>query len=123
LRAEEVPSVVTEIRMPTTPPLPAPAAAVEEGEAAMEATVTRAALEAPSGAGPSVEGVVVVLDEDVAPPPVSERHDAMAVLALESAQVPAVTSHLPTMEVPVPAPTMEVQGPPPTAEVAESSSA
>jgi hypothetical protein len=37
--------------------------------------------------------------------------------------VPAATSHLPAVEVPVPPPTMEVQGPPPTAEVAESSSA
>jgi hypothetical protein len=123
LRAEEVPSVVIEMRMPTTPPPPAPAAAVEEGEAATKATVTRAALETSSGAGPSVEGVVVVLDEDAAPPPASERHDAVVVLTLESAQVPAATSHLPAVEVSGPPLTMEVQGPPPTAEVAESSSA
>jgi hypothetical protein len=123
LQAEEAPSMVAETRTPTTSPPPAPAAAVEEGEAATEATVTQAALEASSGAGPSVEGVVVVLEEDVVPPLVSERHDAAVVLALESAQVPAVTSHLPAVEVPVPPPTMEVQGPPSTAKAVESSSA
>jgi hypothetical protein len=51
-----------------------------------------------------------------------ERHDAAAVLALESAQVPTATSHAPTVEVSVPPPTMEVQGPPLTVEVVESSS-
>jgi hypothetical protein len=121
LQAEEAPSVVAEMRTPTTPPPPAPAAIVEEGEAATEATVIRAALEAPSGAGPSIEGVVMVLDEGVAPPPSLERHGAAVVLALESVPVPAATSHLPALEVSVPLPTMEVQGPPPTAEVAESS--
>jgi hypothetical protein len=65
----------------------------------------------------------MVLDEDVAPPPMSERHGAVVVLTLESAQVPAVTSHLPAVEVLVPPLTMEVQGPPSTEEVAESSSA
>jgi hypothetical protein len=44
------------------------------------------------------------------------------VLALESAQVLAATSHLPAVEVPMPPLPIEVQGPPPTAEVAESSS-
>jgi hypothetical protein len=123
LRTEEALPVVAEMRTPTTPPPPALATIVEEGEAAMEATVTREALETPPGAGPSVEGVVVVFDEDAAPPPASERRDAVVVLALESAQVPMATSHLPTVEVSAPPPTTEVQGPPPTAEVAESSSA
>jgi hypothetical protein len=123
LRAEEAPSVVFEMRVPTTPPPPVPAAAVEEGEASTGATVTQAAPEAPSEAGPSVERVVVVLDEDVAPPPASERHDAAVVLALESTHVPAATRNLPAVEVPAPPPTMKVQGPPPTTEVAESSSA
>jgi hypothetical protein len=123
LHAKEVPSVVAETRAPTTPPPPAPATVVEEGEAAMEAIVTQAALEALSEAGPIVEGVVVVLDEDSVPPPASERHDAATVLALEPAQVPVVTSLLPAVEVPVPPPVVEVQGPAPTAEVAESSSA
>jgi hypothetical protein len=53
---------------------------------------------------------------------VSERRDAAVVLALESAQVPAATSHLPAVEVSAPPPMTEVQGPPPSAEVAESSS-
>jgi hypothetical protein len=68
-RVEEEPSVVTETSAPITPPLPAPATAIEEGEAATEMTITQASLEALSEAGPSVEGVVVVLDEDSAPPP------------------------------------------------------
>jgi hypothetical protein len=115
--------MVGEMRTPTTPPPPAPAAAIEEGEVAMEATIIQAALEAPSRAGPSVERVVMVLDEDVTPPPASERHDATVVLALESTQVPAAMSHLPVVEVSVPPPMMEVQGPSSTAEAAESSSA
>jgi hypothetical protein len=44
------------MRTPTSPPSPAPATTVEEGEAATKATVTQAALEAPSEAGPSIEG-------------------------------------------------------------------
>jgi hypothetical protein len=115
--------VVAEMRGPTTPPPPAPAIVVEEGEAPTEATVTQAALEAPSEAGPSVEGVVVVLDEDSAPPQASESHDAAAVPVLEPAQVPAAMSLLLAVEVPVPPPTVEVQGPPPTAEAVEYSSA
>jgi hypothetical protein len=122
-QAEEAPSVVAETRAPTTPPPPVPATAVEEGEAATDATVTQAALEAPSEAGPSVEGVVVVLDKESTPPPASESHDATAVPALESAPVPAAMSLLPAVEVTVPPPAVEVQGPPPTAEVTESSSA
>jgi hypothetical protein len=59
------PSVVAETRAAVTPPPPASATAVEEGEAATETTVTQAALEASSEAVPSVEGVVVVLDEDL----------------------------------------------------------
>jgi hypothetical protein len=123
LQNEEAPSVVTETRAQTTTPPPAPATAVEEGEAATEATVTQAALEAPSEAGPSVEGVVVVLDEDSVPPPVLESHDSVEVPALEPALVPAAMSLLPAVEVPVPPSAVDVQGPPPTAEVAESSSA
>jgi hypothetical protein len=71
--------VVAETRAPIAPPPPAPATVVEEGEAATETTVTQAALEAPSEAGPSIEGVVVVLDEDSVPPPPSGSRDvAMA---------------------------------------------
>jgi hypothetical protein len=50
-QAKKAPSVVAEMRTPTTQPPPALAIAVEEGEAAKEITVIRAALEAPPGAG------------------------------------------------------------------------
>jgi hypothetical protein len=63
-QAEEELLVVAETRAPITPLPPAPATAVEEGEAATGTIVTQVALEAPSEDGPSVEGVVVVLDED-----------------------------------------------------------
>jgi hypothetical protein len=43
-QAEEAPSVVAEMRTPTTPPPPTPTAAVEEGEAAIEMIVIRAVL-------------------------------------------------------------------------------
>jgi hypothetical protein len=122
-QAEEAPSVVVETRAPTTPLPTAPATTVKEGEAATEETVTQVALEAPFEAGLSVEGVVVVLDEDSAPSPTLESHDAEAVRALEPAPVPAAMSLIPAVEVPVPPPAVEVQGPPPTTEVVESSSA
>jgi hypothetical protein len=77
--------MVAKTRAPITPPPPAPATTVEEGEADTETTVTQAALEAPSEAGPSVEGVVVVLDEDSTPPPPSESHDAAMDPTLELA--------------------------------------
>jgi hypothetical protein len=85
LQVDEAPSAVAEMRTPTALPPLVLSSAVEEGEVATEVTVTQAALEAPSEAGPSVEGVVVVLDEDSAPPPASESHDAAATLALEPA--------------------------------------
>jgi hypothetical protein len=65
---------------------------------------------------------VVVWDEDSAPPPPSERHDAATAPTLEPAQVPATASLLPVEEVSAPSPAGLVQGLP-TAEVAESSSA
>jgi hypothetical protein len=67
--------------------------------------------------------MVVVLDEDSAPPPPSESHDAAMAPMSEPAQVPTTASLLPAVEVPVPSPAVEVQGPPSTAEVAEFSSA
>jgi hypothetical protein len=57
------------------PPPPVPAAAVEEGEAAVGATALQAALETPTETGPSGEDMVVILDEDSAPPPSSEGRD------------------------------------------------
>jgi hypothetical protein len=67
-QAEEEPTVVAETRVPIVPPPPVPATAVEEGEAATEPTATQVALETPTEAGPSGEDIVVVLDEDSAPP-------------------------------------------------------
>jgi hypothetical protein len=57
------------------------------------------------------------------PPPPSESHDVVMALALELAQVPAMGSLVPAVEVSVPSPAVEVQGPLPTVKVAESSSA
>jgi hypothetical protein len=122
LQAEEALSVVAEMRTPTALPPPTPATVVEEGEAATEATVTQAALEVSFEASPSVEGVVVVLDEDSAPPAASECHDAAATLTLELAQAEVVTSLLSVVEVSVPSPEEVVQGPRLTVEVAGSSS-
>jgi hypothetical protein len=121
LQAEEVALVIAETRTSTTLPPPAPATTVEEGEAATEATITQAALEASFEAGPSVEGVVVVLDEDSVPLPASESHDGVATLALESAQVQVATSFLLAVEVLVPSPAAAVQSPLPTVEVVGSS--
>jgi hypothetical protein len=67
------------------PPPAAYAAAVEDGEAAMEETATQAALETPTEAGPSGEDVVVVLDEDSVPPPSSENRDIVMAPASEPA--------------------------------------
>jgi hypothetical protein len=53
--------MVSMMRTPTTPPPPAPVVTVEEAEVATEVAVIQAALETPSGAGPSVEGVVCFL--------------------------------------------------------------
>jgi hypothetical protein len=103
-------------------PPPVPTAAVEEGEAAMEATATLAALEAPTGTGTSGEDVVV-LDEDSAPPPSSENRDVMMATVSEPAQVTVMAGPLPTVEVSEPSPIVGVSGPPLTAEVAETSSA
>jgi hypothetical protein len=115
--------LVAETRALATPPPLGPANVVEEGEVVRKASVTQAALEAPSEAGPSVEGVVMVLDENSMPPPPSEGHDAVMAPVLELAQVPATASLLPTVKVLVPTPAVEVQGPLPIAEAAESSSA
>jgi hypothetical protein len=80
-------------------------------------------LETPTEAGPSGEGVVVVLDEDSAPPPSSESRDVVMAPASEPAQVTATASLPPVVEVSEPSPAVGVPGPPLTAEVAETSSA
>jgi hypothetical protein len=113
-RAEEEPSVITETRAPIAPPPPVPSTTVEEGEAATEATVAQVALEALTEAGLSVEGVVVVLDEDSALPPPSESRDVAMAPASEPSQVSATACLLPVVEVPVPSPKVEVPVPSPT---------
>jgi hypothetical protein len=122
-RAEEVPTVVVEAGASIAPLLPVPDSAVEEGEAATEATATQAALVTPTKAGPGGEDVVVVLDEDSAPPPSSESRDVVMPPASGPAQVAVTASVIPAVEVPEPSPAAEVPGPPQTAEVAETSSA
>jgi hypothetical protein len=121
-QAEEESTVVVESRAPTAPP-PSVSAAVEDGEATTETTATQVALETPTEAGSSGEGMVVVLDEDSAPPAPSESHDVVMPPRLEPAQVMATASLPAAVEVPEPFPEVGVSGPPPTAEVAETSSA
>jgi hypothetical protein len=108
------------MRAPIAPPAPVPAAAVEEGEAAMEASASQVALETPTEDGLSGEGMVVVLDEDLAPPPLSESRDVVMAPASELAQVTATAGLPPAVEVSEPSPAVGVSGPPLTAEVAET---
>jgi hypothetical protein len=115
--------VVSEVGASTMPPPPASAAVAEEGEAAMEATATQAALETSTGAGPSCEDVVVVLDGDSAPPPSSDNHDVMMAPASKPAQVTVIAGPLPAVEVSEPSMVVGVSDSPLTAEVAETSSA
>jgi hypothetical protein len=111
------------MRAPIAPPPPIPTAAVEEGEAATEATSTLVALETPTEAGPSNKDVVVVLDEDSTPPSTSESRDVVMAPASELAQVTPTAGLCPAVEVSEPSPAVGVSGPPLTAEVAETSSA
>jgi hypothetical protein len=106
----------------TLPP-PVPTATVEEGEATTRVFASREALVTTTEAGPSDENVVVVLSEDSAASPPSEKRDAMTPPTSEPAQAGATVSLLPAVEVPVPSPAVEVPGPSPTTEVAETSSA
>jgi hypothetical protein len=76
-RAKEESTVVAKTKAPIASPPPIPATTVEEGEAATEVIVTQVALETPTEAGPSGEGVVVVLDEDPVPPLPSESRDVV----------------------------------------------
>jgi hypothetical protein len=124
-----VPSPIKEVLMAAaaaeasiTPPSPAPAAAIEEGEATSEVPASQAALVTPADAIPSGKDAMVVLDGDSAALPSSENRDVVIPLASESAQVAVIASLLPAVEVLAPSPAVEVQGPPPTTEVAETSS-
>jgi hypothetical protein len=105
-----------------TPP-PVPAAAIEEGEMTTEAVASHAVLITPTKAGPGGADAVVVLDEDLAPPPSSENRDVVMPPTLEPAQVATTASLLPAVGIPEPSAAAEVSGPPQTAEVAETSSA
>jgi hypothetical protein len=115
------PTVVAEAGASTAPSPPVSVAAVEEGEAAMEATATQAALETTTDAGPSGEDVVAVLDEDSAPPLSSESRDVVMAPASELAQVTVTADPLTVVEVSEPSPAFGVSGPPLTAEAAETS--
>jgi hypothetical protein len=115
--------VVAAAEASCAPPLPVPVTASEGGQTAARATVPQAALETSTEASPSGEDVVVVLDEDSVPPPLSEGHDVVMASASEPAQVVAMASLLPAVEVSEPSPTAEVPGPPLTTKVAETSSA
>jgi hypothetical protein len=63
------------------------------------------------------------LDEELVAPPSSENCDVMITPTSELAQVAAMASLLPAIEVPEPSLVAEVPGPLPTAEVAATSSA
>jgi hypothetical protein len=54
----------------------------------------------------------VVLDENLAAPPLSENRDVVLPPVLELAQVAATAILLPTVEVPEPSPAAEVPSPP-----------
>jgi hypothetical protein len=105
------------------PPPLVPVAAVEEGEAATEATAPQAVPEPSAEAVPSGGDVVMVLDEDLTPPPPSGSRDVVMTPAPEPTPAVAATDSLPATKVPEPSPEAKVPGPLTTAEVAESSSA
>jgi hypothetical protein len=120
---EEESTIAVESRAPTAPLPFVPATAVEEGEATTETTATQVDLETPTEAGSSGEGIMVVLDEDSAPPAPSESRDVVMAPMSEPAQVMEMVSLPAAVEVSEPSPEVGVLGPPLTAEVAETSSA
>jgi hypothetical protein len=110
-RAEEESAVVAAARESSAPPPQVPVAAIEEGQTAVEATTPEAILESPAEAGLSCEDVVMVLDEDPAPPPSSGSRDAVMTPASEPTPAVAAAYPLPAAEVPEPSPAAEVLGP------------
>jgi hypothetical protein len=116
-RAEEEPAVVAAAEESSAPPPPVPTTAVEEGQTAVEVTAPQAALEPPAEAGLSGGDVVMVLDEDSAPPLPSGSRDIMMTPASEPTPAVAAADPLPAAEVPEPSTAAEVPGPFPTAEV------
>jgi hypothetical protein len=122
-RIEEEPAVVAAVEASIAPLPPVSPAAVEEGEAATEATAPQAVLEPPAEAVPSGGDVVMVLEEDSTPPPPSGSRGVVMTPAPEPTRAVVVTDSLPAAEVPEPSPVAKVPGPLAAAEVAESSSA
>jgi hypothetical protein len=113
--------MVSVVEASSAPPPRVPATAVEEGETA--ATAPQAVLEPPGEAGPSGGDVVMVLDEDLTPPPPSGSCDVVMTPASDPTPAVAAVDSLLAAEVPEPSPAAEVPGPFPTAEMAETSSA
>jgi hypothetical protein len=67
-RFDEEPAVVAAAEASGAPPPPIPSATVEEGQMVARATAPQSAPELPAEVGPSGGDVVVMLDEDLAPP-------------------------------------------------------
>jgi hypothetical protein len=80
----------------------------------VETIAPQVALESPTGASPGDADVVVVLDEDLAPPPPTGDHD----VAMTSMSEPS-----PSAKVPEPSPAAAVAEPSPAVGAAETSSA
>jgi hypothetical protein len=105
------------------PPPLVPAVVVEVGETATEATAPQAVQEPSAEAVPSGGDMVMVLDEDLTPPPSSGSRNVVMTPAPEPTPAVAATDSLLAAEVPEPSFVAEVPGPLVAAEVAESSSA
>jgi hypothetical protein len=106
----------------STPPPPVPAVAVEEGQTVVEVAAPQATLEPPAEAGLSDGDVVMVFDENLAPPPSLGGHDFVMTPASEPTPAVVAADSLAAV-VSEPSLVAEVPGPFPTAEVAETSSA
>jgi hypothetical protein len=90
---------------------------------AVEAAAPQAILEPPAEAGPSGGDVVMILDEDPVPPPLSGGHDAMMTPASEPTPAVAVADPSLAVEVPEPSPTVEMLEPSSAEGAAGTSSA
>jgi hypothetical protein len=86
-----------------SPPLVA-ATTVEEGQPAVETVAPQAALEPPTRAGSGGADVVVVLDEDSAPPLPEGHHDVVMTSMSEPTPTARVPDPYPAAEVPEPSP-------------------
>jgi hypothetical protein len=107
----------------SAPPPPVPAVAVEEGQTVVEVASPQATLEPPAEAGLSDGDVVMVFDENLAPPPSLGGHDFVMTPASEPTPAVVAADSLAAAVVSEPSSVAEVPGPFPTAEVAKTSSA